>query len=262
MISHANLLILNQAANQIAYLKEQLIEVIKTKTNNDLDLYINKINNDQYLDLVILDGASLKKQDLIDLQNRFNNPGLESIDVKFYLIKNIEQASKIVLNSLLKFVEEPPSNTFAFFSCKDVNKVLLTLRSRCNLIQLKADYETFNKYLNQLEVYNTYNLDLKTIFTNLEDLDELINSSSIKVIFDCFNVFVNNTNLLDQLKFVDIIKDFSALMINYLISLLLSLDLSIKQKEALLNLANKNNKALINKNVFFTLLWNIMNWRK
>lgn len=263
MIGHANLLILNQAANQTAYVKEQLINLIKEKGSFVIDLYIEKIKNDQYQDLVILEGSSLKKQDLIDLQNRYNNPGLEAIDIKFYLIKNIEQASKVVLNSLLKFVEEPPSNTFAFFSTQDINQVLITLKSRCNLIYLKPDFKAFSKYLSYLEIYNEFDLNLSTIFTNLEDLEELINNQQINLLFDCFSAFASEQiNLINQLNCREIIKDFSSLMINYLIKLLLTLELNIKQKEALLALALKNSKVLINKNALFALLWNIMNWVK
>ena len=42
----------------------------------------------------------MKKQDVVDLINRYSRPGLESCNFQFYVIKNIEYASKSILNTV------------------------------------------------------------------------------------------------------------------------------------------------------------------
>ena len=51
---------------------------------------------------------------------------------KVFIIKNIDDAMEVAQNKLLKILEEPPANVYFLLTCSNVDKVLPTIRSRCN----------------------------------------------------------------------------------------------------------------------------------
>mgnify|MGYP003336896262 CR=1 FL=1 len=90
----------------------------------------------------------MKKQEVIDLITRCNKSGIEACNIRVYVIKNIEYASKKIVNSLLKFIEEPPTGVYAIFTTRNINAVIPTIRSRCSCIYLDKDLDMVNEYLN------------------------------------------------------------------------------------------------------------------
>ena len=99
-------LIVRQAplSNFDACLKEILKGIICPKHGCGECVWCKKIDNDQYFDLFIYEGKQMKKQEVIDLINKCNKSGIEACNIRVYVIKNIEYASKSILNSLLKFI--------------------------------------------------------------------------------------------------------------------------------------------------------------
>ena len=55
---------------------------------------------------------------------------------KVYILKNIDNATTQAMNSLLKFLEEPVEEVYAILTTKNINKVLPTIQSRCQVIKL------------------------------------------------------------------------------------------------------------------------------
>ncbi|MCV3728456.1 hypothetical protein OF376_01575 [Ureaplasma miroungigenitalium] len=174
---HANLLIINSQVDYLQAIKEKIISFWKEKSIPNLTEYINKLTSNNYADLLIYDGSKMKKQDSLDLQNRFLTQGLEALNDKFYIIVNIDQTSSTVCNSLLKFIEQPPLHTYGFFTTNQLNAVLQTITSRCSIQNIKSHADTqvnpkllnvFNDYL----LYQTYNQN-KTI-TLFEDWVEKV----------------------------------------------------------------------------------------
>ncbi len=55
---------------------------------------------------------------------------------RIFLLENIQNLSDTAANSLLKFLEEPPSHVIFLLTCSDKQKVLPTILSRCSLIPL------------------------------------------------------------------------------------------------------------------------------
>lgn len=56
---------------------------------------------------------------------------------KVFIINNIDDAMDAAQNKLLKILEEPPKNVYFLLTCTHVDKVLPTIRSRCNKIELQ-----------------------------------------------------------------------------------------------------------------------------
>lgn len=65
---------------------------------------------------------------------------------KIGIIISVEKATKEAQNALLKTLEEPPKNTFLILSTTSSTKLLPTIVSRCQVIELEDDYkEKFDK---------------------------------------------------------------------------------------------------------------------
>lgn len=118
-----------------------------------------RVQSHNYQDYLSLE-SDLKKEDVIKLQNYFNKKPVEKFNKKIYSILNVENASIAALNSLLKFLEEPISDTIAILTCNQKENVLPTILSRCSVIQLEIEekqysdkaYELFDKYQNEEEI--------------------------------------------------------------------------------------------------------------
>lgn len=95
---------------------------------------------ESYADLQIIDGSDklIKKDFVVDALLSLQSTSLESNAKKILWIKNIENSNKQSLNSLLKFIEEPTNNTYIIMSTNNLSKVLDTIKSRSQIIQLKT----------------------------------------------------------------------------------------------------------------------------
>lgn len=143
-------------------------------------LLTNDLNTDlvrdleAYPDVVIVDGSKglIKKESITSALKQMNQTSLEKKSPKILVILNLENANKQSLNSLLKFIEEPPQKTFIILTTNYWAKILPTIKSRCQIIKLKLPrYEdlTFtlaNKYP------QTYKL-LAAIAINIEQVENI-----------------------------------------------------------------------------------------
>ena len=82
------------------------------------------------------DGLSIKKQQIQDLQGEFSKKGVES-SRKVYMISDADKMSVSAANSLLKFLEEPSSQTTAFLLTEQPQQLLPTILSRCQILSFK-----------------------------------------------------------------------------------------------------------------------------
>ncbi len=172
------------------YLK--LIVCSNNKNNYFCNNCINclKINNENYYDLIVINGLveTISKEKILSLQNQFMYPGLEKGNKKIYIIKQIEKSTKEAANSLLKFLESPPLNTYAILTTRNENLVLATIKSRCQKYFLSKnknfDWNDFSKK------YQISTKDLKKLFQTYWSIDDLILS-------------VKNKDYLNMLKLID-----------------------------------------------------------
>ncbi|MEH7251250.1 MULTISPECIES: DNA polymerase III subunit delta' [Bacillaceae] len=97
-----------------------------------------RINSGNHPDVhkVAPDGLSIKKQQIQDLQEEFSKKGVES-SKKVYMISDADKMSVSAANSLLKFLEEPNSQTTAFLLTEQPQQLLPTILSRCQILSFK-----------------------------------------------------------------------------------------------------------------------------
>lgn len=110
---------------------------------NEKSLICKRVDDGNYLDVKVIepDGMWIKKDQLLDLQSEFNKRSFEGTK-KIYIIKNAERMNPQTSNSILKFLEEPVDDIIAILVVDNVNLLLSTIISRCQLIKLnKKNFE-------------------------------------------------------------------------------------------------------------------------
>ncbi|MBD8071036.1 DNA polymerase III subunit delta' [Bacillus sp. PS06] len=88
------------------------------------------------LHLIEPDGLSIKKGQIQELQEEFSKTGVES-NRKLYIIEHADRMTTNAANSLLKFLEEPNSQTVALLITEQVHRMLDTIQSRCQSLSFK-----------------------------------------------------------------------------------------------------------------------------
>ncbi len=90
----------------------------------------------------------IRKQDIVDLQNYFQNTGAEEDGKRIYILEDYDQATPDASNSLLKFLEEPQPGIFGILIAEEKSAVLPTIQSRCQWIQFRPAHR--NKLMEKL----------------------------------------------------------------------------------------------------------------
>lgn len=98
-----------------------------------------RIDDGNYPDFIILDGSkgTIKKEAVLSLESNFDKSAMEDKGKKIYILHLVETMSDIVVNSILKFLEEPGVETYAFLTTNNISNVLPTIVSRCQTVSLK-----------------------------------------------------------------------------------------------------------------------------
>ncbi|MCI9629641.1 hypothetical protein [Thomasclavelia cocleata] len=137
-IPHAFLLVGNNTEKPLNFLAMSLIcdETLACMKCNDC----RKVLENKYGDILKFNGKdiSIKKGDIELIQNTFKKSSLEG-KAKIYIIENIEYSTKEAMNTLLKMLEEPEDGIYALFTAQNINRVLPTILSRCQIIDIKPD---------------------------------------------------------------------------------------------------------------------------
>lgn len=82
------------------------------------------------------DETTIKKARIEQLVHHMNQLPIES-DFKVYIIQDFERLTVQGENSILKFLEEPPSNTIAILISSKPEQILDTIHSRCQHVYFK-----------------------------------------------------------------------------------------------------------------------------
>lgn len=119
-----------------------------------------RVIHNEYADMIYIDGTttSIKKDDIIKLQEAFNKTGLEEKGKKIYILDHAENATPDALNSLLKFLEEPSNDMIAILIVEQMERVLPTIISRCQNIPFTplSSEQCFEAVKNDMGVLDAY----------------------------------------------------------------------------------------------------------
>ena len=162
------------------------------------------------------DGNMIKKEQVIDLKKRFSFKPVYTQN-NIYIIKNADKLNGASANTMLKFIEEPGEAIIGFLLTTNINNVLPTIKSRCELLSLIYDnldtknddnaYDNIaNEYLQKIELEKVdkimYNRDI--ILNYYSERNEI--EAIFKKIFNIYMKAYNSEKVsyLSHLTFDDI----------------------------------------------------------
>lgn len=103
-----------------------------------------RIQTKNYQDYLAFENG-LKKEDVLYLQSYFSKKPAEKLNKKIYSVTNIDLSSIAALNSLLKFLEEPQSDTIAIFTAVNKEVVLPTILSRTQIVFIDDNEKAYDE---------------------------------------------------------------------------------------------------------------------
>ena len=152
-----------------------------------------RIDEGNYADLMILDGSkrSIKKDDVQILENQFEKTPMESKGKLIYLIHLVENMTAEAVNSLLKFLEEPHENVYAFLTTENEMKVLPTILSRVQKLPLKRISQQQIIQEAKEEELDAQDSELLSFFYNDADMiRKMSESEEYQIAHTCLNSFL------------------------------------------------------------------------
>lgn len=162
-----------------------------------------RVEDNNYPDFVVFDGSkgTIKKEAVALIESMFEKEAFEVKGIKIYILHLIENMTVEATNSLLKFLEEPHPNIYAFLTTNNDNSILPTIVSRCQNFHLKSINrsqvidEAIGLGVNEEDAeflsyfYNEPNLILELV----NDEDELDNYDRAKnCLFNLLNALIRN----------------------------------------------------------------------
>lgn len=195
-LSHAYLIDENNNNNSFNLVLSFVKEILSVNLNDTQREIISKrIDDGNYPELKIIepDGMLIKKQQILDLQKAFSMSSIEG-NKRIYIIRDCEKMRPETANSMLKFLEEPEGDIIAFLMTNNINNILPTIISRCQIIRLK------NEILKEKD-------EIDEIVLTFIDKIETIGKRSIVDVNDLIFNKINSKNREQLISFFDKLID-------------------------------------------------------
>ena len=240
-LSHAYLFVENNYKDAFDFVMSFAKEIIGFNlSNEERDVLFKRIDDNNYLELKIIeaDGMYIKKQQMIDLKSDHSKKSLEG-SKRIYIINDVDKMRTEAANSILKFLEEPNSSIVALLLTNNINNVLSTIISRCQIIRFK-NIEKNNEVFDKMVVeFVSFILDNKinsfiSIREKFKDFD-FKNKSDFMLLVDnmieLFNVILKykiEKNSIDDEQILYIMNKLELSDVFYYIDYLIDIKKSIK----------------------------------
>jgi len=193
------------------------------KCKNDVEMLIRHIFKNDNLnslenDLVCISKSekkNIQKEDILNIKKLIFNTSYIN-KKRLYLIEETEKLNSTSANMILKFLEEPAENVVALFITNNIDLVLSTIKSRCQIVNIFYDSEI--------------NYDEEKI----KIIEEILKQDKFISIFDSKNYFKK----YDRNQIIDLLENY----LKYIMSYNFNNDnlKLIKKLNKVLNLLNNN----------------------
>ena len=122
------------------------------------------VKEGQFLDIIEIDGASNRGIDEIRSLRDSVKYAPTKGKYKVYIIDEVHMLTRESFNAFLKTLEEPPEHTIFIFATTDVQKVPLTILSRCQRYDFRRiQLHTIKEQLHKIAVSEKYEIDDETL---------------------------------------------------------------------------------------------------
>ena len=268
--SHAYLFNTNSLELSYPYVKEFAKEIILGKdydlSKDDVSNIAYQIDKEEFDDMYIVNPITIgiNTDEVNKLMTYMDKKSLRTNGKRVYIIYGFERLSRDVSNKLLKFLEEPSEDIYALLMTENIDKILPTIISRCQIINLivnkneieddKIDnmirflstiikenkktvayeYDYFDNILDRISVYDDFEILEKIISATINKKNQVTIDSENKYIFDEL-IRYSNEQLIKILNITNILKN----LIKNNINLNLLIDRYIIEITEELNLCKK-----------------------
>lgn len=166
-------------------LKNDIIDV--DTDDSQYEKFSYQLDNNIFPDLMIIKSFDkvIKKEQILNIKAEMKEKSINS-GKQFYIIEYAENLNSSSANALLKFLEEPDDEIIAILVTKNINKVISTIVSRCQIVNLnhynrKKDEQYFELALKYLLIYEDKKEKVVSYLSELyeissDDLKGMINS--------------------------------------------------------------------------------------
>ena len=142
--SHAYLLNVNSLDSAFPYAKEFAKAIILENIEKDSFEYEDisyKIDNNEFDDLYVVNPETIgiNNEEISKLMSYMETKSLRENGRRVYIIYGLERLSSVISNKILKFLEEPEENIYAILMSENYEKLLPTIVSRCQVLNLSFD---------------------------------------------------------------------------------------------------------------------------
>lgn len=98
-----------------------------------------RIEDNNYPDYFLFDGSksTIGKDSVVNIESAFDKKAFEAKGIRIYILHLVENTTIEAVNSILKFLEEPGSQIYAFLTTNNDNSILPTIVSRCQMLKVK-----------------------------------------------------------------------------------------------------------------------------
>lgn len=173
----------------INFIKEILKNDVANADTGDsqYEKFSYQLDNNTFPDLMIIKSFDkvIKKEQILNIKAEMKEKSINS-GKQFYIIEYAENLNSSSANALLKFLEEPDDEIIAILVTKNINKVISTIVSRCQIVNLnhynrKKDEQYFELALKYLLIYEDKKEKAVSYLSELyeissDDLKGMINS--------------------------------------------------------------------------------------
>ena len=183
-------------------------EIITDEYNEKIS---NQIDENCYPELKIIESINntIKKDQLIELQESFSvKPVLGNKLV--YIIDGAEDLNPSAANTILKFLEEPSDDIVAILLTDNLQKVISTVKSRCQIIVFNNDkksdnivFDNYKKYYQESEYTDeTFNYLVSSILELIKKIDTKKLKTYIYFKTDISNIYNDKRDYLFLFDFI------------------------------------------------------------
>ena len=178
-----------------------------------------RIDEGNYPDVMVFDGenAKIKKGDIEKITSSFDKTALEEKGIMIYVLHLVETMTPIAVNSLLKFLEEPGRNIFAFLTTENESKILPTIISRTQVLRFREidrqkiikDAENMGVFEEDAQILSGFYNDASTIKEIAESKDYEIAKQALKDQLQALTVSIDEAVYVCQKSVIPALKQQS-----------------------------------------------------
>lgn len=182
------------------FLSKSLICDLEDEFACDSCLSCIRFDDGNYSDFKLLDASkqSIKVKDIEELQEFLSSSSLENKKKKIYIINLLENCNKETINALLKTLEEPFPNTYAFITTQNESKILQTIISRCQILNLLPNDKSY--LIDELKVKGIDSLDIELLSSIYSNIDTILEMKDSNLYAKCKQALLDSVHSLSKNK--------------------------------------------------------------